>query len=305
MDMRVPSRIDGQFVNVPAGQCPDGQAAPADMCVDDPEVCCKTATGFVTIPESECPDAQEASEDMCIEVCCKTDLGVEYLPAGQCPQAQTVSDDICAQEVCCETIDGYETLPQASCPSAQISEPLMCEEVICCRTAAGNDYVPVSQCEPAAVLADERCITADTQCVKYRAVDMSTLPYTTTGGNTLQSFTSLWSTFPAQPSWSGSCLDVPAGAQRAFVGVGNDLELHFASPVSSIFLLRFHAQPGDDLVVPGANLTPTSCAASAYHNITQVDLPSPSANVTVQDVDPNGGTGYSVLLAECIEWAQN
>ena len=78
--------------------------------------------------------------------------------------------------------------------------------------------------------------------------------------------------------------------------------LNFAAPVSSIYILRYHAQIGDDLIIPGANLTPTFCGASSYHNITKVDLTSPSANVTVQDIDPDGGTGYSVLLAECIEW---
>ena len=304
-DEDVCCRIDGQFVNVPASECPDGSVAPADMCVEDLDVCCKTADGLMSIPDSECPDDQEVAADMCAEICCETETGVQFLPAGQCEPAQIVSDDVCAREVCCETIDGYETLPQAMCPHPQVTDPQLCEEDVCCKTPDGNVYLPANQCEPSSVLPEERCITPETECVKFRAVDMSALPYTTTGGDTLQSFTSFWGTFPVQTGWSSSCLDQPAAAERAVAGVGNDLVLNFATPVSSIFLLRYHAQPGDELVVPGASLAPTFCGASSYHNITKVDLTAPSSTVTVQDISPGGGSGYSVLLAECTEWAQN
>jgi hypothetical protein len=304
-DDEICCRINGQFVNVAASQCPDGSVAPADMCVEDLDVCCKTAAGVMTVPGSECPAGQELAAEMCAEICCETETGVQLLPAAQCEPQQVISDDVCAREVCCETIDGYETLPQSSCPSAQISDALFCEDDVCCNTGNGINYVPANQCEPTMVLADERCITPETECVKFRAVDMSTLPYTTTDGDTLQSFTSFWGTFSVQTGWSSSCFDHPAGAERAHTGFGNDLVLNFAAPVSSIFLLRYNAQPGDELVVPGANLAPTFCGASSYHNITQVDLATPSSTVTVQDASPDGGTGYSVLLAECIEWAQN
>ncbi len=305
LDEDVCCRLDGQFVSVPSSQCPTGQQAPTDMCVQDPDVCCRTADGFVTIPSSECPMAQEVTAEMCMDVCCETETGVQFVPAGQCNQAQVVSDDICAREVCCETADGYEFLPQASCPQLQISDALLCEEEVCCKTADGNAYVPASQCEPMSVIADDFCVTPDTECLKFRAVDMSALPFTTTAGDTLASLTSMFGTFSLQPGWSSSCLEVPMGAERAFVAVGRDLVLNFAAPISSLFLLRFNAQSGDDLIVPNANLTPTFCGASSYNNITRVDLTTPSTSVTIQDTDLGGGSGYSVLLAECIEWATN
>jgi len=85
--------------------------------------------------------------------------------------------------------------------------------------------------------------------------------------------------------------------------------LNFASPVSSFYLARTHANlVGDDLIVPGASLTPTFCVnnhPNLSDDVTRVDLPAPSTTVTVQDATSEGGSGYSVFLAECIEWGQN
>ena len=285
--------------------CPAGSLAPADMCIDDPEVCCKIPGGYATMPASQCPNGQVGA-DFCAEVCCKGELGLQLIPAGQCvaPQVPVAADE-CMVDVCCETISGYETLPQSSCPFAQVSNALLCEDQVCCTDAdGGTSFVPASQCPTTSVVPDDACLTPQTECVKFRAVDMSALPYTTTAGDTLQSFTSFWGTFGAAPDWSASCLDQPVGGQRAFTGVDNDLILNFASPVSSIYILRYHAAAGDELIIPSSALTPTFCGANSYNNITKVDLATPSATVTVQDLSNGGGSGYSVLLAECIEWAR-
>ena len=256
----------------------------------------------MTVPAGECEPGLELAADQCLDVCCESEQGYQVTAAADCG-GTAVSDDICAREVCCETIDGNALAPQSDCPQANVLPAVMCEPEVCCRRRSGNVFVSPDQCEPQDILADEAC-KVDLECVKFKAIDMSALPYTTTSGDTLQSITSTYGTFPASPSWSASCLDLPMGAQRAFAGVGSDLILNFAAPVSSLYLLRYHAQVGDSLFIQqSSTLTPTFCAASSLHNITQIDLATPSAAVTVQDLSPGGGTGYSVLLAECIEWA--
>jgi len=303
---------DGTFQTLLSSECPETQTVDDELCIEDEDVCCETAIGYQTLPASECPDGQVTTADMCVvdeDVCCEMSDGTfQTLPASQCDMIAQ-NPDRCLQsieELCCRIDGQFVNVPADQCPEGQEAPADMCveDEEVCCETADGLMTLPSSECPDGQEVAAEMC-EAKGECTKFRAVDMSTLPYTTTDGDTLQSFNSFWGTFPVQTGWSSPCLDHPAGAERAAVGVGNDLVLNFAAPVSSIYLLRYHAQSGDDLVVPGANLTPTSCGASSYNNITRVDLPTPSSSVTVQDISPDGGSGYSVLLAECIEWAQN
>jgi hypothetical protein len=287
-------------MTLPASECPAAQQLAGEQCI---ETCCKTAIGTMNVPTGECEPGQEVAADQCLDVCCESELGFQITSAADCA-GSVVSNDICAQEICCETINGNALTPQSDCLEANILPAPMCEPEVCCSQADGNAFVPASECLPADVLADERCkVDVALECVKFKAIDMSTLPYTTTSGDTLQSITSFYPTYPAQSNWSSSCYDLPMGAERAVAGLGNDVILNFSAPVSSIYILRYHAQTGDTLYIQESSvLTPTFCAASSLHNITQIDLATPSASVTVQDLSAGGGTGYSVLLAECIEW---
>jgi hypothetical protein len=133
---------------------------------------------------------------------------------------------------------------------------------------------------------------------------MGALPATLSNGVTVQSYTGLGPFLGGLPS-STTCSSIPAGAQRAFAGVGNDGVVVFDTPVTDFYLLQMHVQTGDDLTIsPLAMTTPMSCAAggvanTAYHHVV---LDSPSATVNIQDVSPGGGSGYSFMIAECIEW---
>jgi hypothetical protein len=186
-------------------------------------------------------------------------------------------DEVVVEDVCCETANGVMILPSNQCPPAQV--------------------LPMSFCEEPEPLGD---------CVAFQAIDMGNLPYTLNTGVTLQSFTG-WGIFPVQNFASNACSTIPGGAQRAAVGVGMDGTVTFDTPVSDFYILTMYSNdPGDELnilepsVLNQQTCDPGGIDLDAYVHVV---LDTPSTTVTVQDLSPDGGSGYSFMIAECIEWA--
>ena len=168
----------------------------------------------------------------------------------------------------------------------------------------------LGQCDPALVLPDASCTGEppppdDPECVHWTLIDMAALPYTMGSGTTLNAYTGLGPILGDVPTSNG-CSTVPADSSRGFAGVNTDGVVDFDAPVSELYVATFHVQTGDDLVtLPTSTTTDVGCNLSAVAGgtIQHVSLDTPSAQVSVQDIDPDGGTGYSFMIAECTEWA--
>jgi hypothetical protein len=181
-------------------------------------------------------------------------------------------------------------------------------EDVCCEIVMGAMIVPSNQCGQAQILPMSFCEDPEPQgdCISFQAIDMGALPYTLNTGVTLQSFSG-WGIYPIQTFQSNACSTIPVGGQRAAVGVGMDGTVTFDAPVSDFYILTMYSNdPGDDLnilepsVLNQQTCNPGGLALDAYFHVV---LDTPSATVTVQDLDPDGGSGYSFMIAECIEWA--
>jgi len=98
-------RIDNEFIELPAEECPDGQTAPMAYCE---EVCCKLDDGNQTVSAVECPDDQVLSSDFCEPVCCETAIGPVLSSAAECPEDLVVPLDLCES---CECEEGFELTP--------------------------------------------------------------------------------------------------------------------------------------------------------------------------------------------------
>ena len=127
------------------------------------------------------------------------------------------------------------------------------------------------------------------------AIDMASLPATLSTGVTLLSYAGDGPYTEGGPP-GASCATIPPNAQRGFAGVGNDAVLTFSAPITEMFLLQFNVQnPGDELVVaPAATVGPAGCGP--YVKLT---FAAPTTQVTISDVDPGGGSGYSFYVADC------
>ncbi len=284
----------------PSRDCLVANILSSAECVEEKSVCCDTSDGAQTIPEGECANGKVLADDQCVEICCQSRQGYEIKAAGNC-RGSIVNDAICSKEVCCQTLDGNALVQQSQCPMSDIVPDLSCQAPVCCRGIWGrNKFLTPDKCAAEDILSDNQCQDS-LECIKFKAIDMSALPYTTSSGDTLASISG--STSIAQPSWVSTCYDLRMGAQGADLSVGSDLVLHFTAPVSSLYLLRYHAQSGDNLnILEASTFSPTFCAATSQENITEVQLNNPSTSVTIQDLNPAGGKGYSILLAECISY---
>ena len=198
----------------------------------------------------------------------------------------------------------------ADCPMAQQLSMDLCEapqEDVCCETAAGVMWVPANQCGAGQVLPDAMCEDEEpglTTCVAFQAIDMAALPYTMNTGVTLQSYLGT-GPYTGVPTSNG-CSTVPVDGQRGHAGVGSDGPVTFDTPISSFYILQLNVQEGDDLTFAEPNtITQMGCdpggtVGNAYY---RVDLDTPQTTVTVQDIDPGGGSGYSYMIAECVQEA--
>jgi len=98
-------RLDNEFVEIPAEECPEGQTAPMEYCE---EVCCKTDEGNQVVTAVECEDDQVLSMDYCEEVCCETAIGPVITAEPDCPDDLELPSDECAR---CECEEGFELTP--------------------------------------------------------------------------------------------------------------------------------------------------------------------------------------------------
>ena len=234
-----------------------------------------------------------------------------WVPTEDCDPLQILPAEMCddpVEDVCCETAAGPAMVPSTSCDPSDVLTIDQCEspQKVCCETPAGVQWVPASDCDAAQILPAEMCDDGPglTVCSSFQAIDMGSLPYTLNTGETLQSY--LGSGPYTGVPLSNGCSTVPIDGMRGHAGVGSDGPVVFDTPISSFYILQLNVQDGDDLTFAEPNtITPVACdpggiAGDAYY---KVDLDTPTTTVTVQDIDPGGGSGYSFMMAECSEWS--
>jgi len=210
--------------------------------------------------------------------------------------------------VCCDSLAGPTIVATDQCAAADVLPDAACAPVdVCCISKGDPVVVSSDQCDPTDVLPWTDCEVEppeDPVCVHYTAIDMGSLPYTLNTGETLQSYLGS-GPYTGVPSSNG-CSTVPIDGMRGYAGVGTDGPVVFDTPISSFYILQLNVQDGDDLTFAEPNtITPVACdpggiAGDAYY---KVDLDTPTTTVTVQDIDPGGGSGYSFMMAECSEWS--
>lgn len=318
---------DGSFGNVNSADCKkqQGTEVAGDLCL---EVCCEEENIVFTTLAGNCGNT--VATDRCEkDGCCQDrDGNLQMSPINACiAPSQIVATDACRKEIiwCCQVEGGLIYANQADCEKAG-GAPVpsdLCEQEVCCKTAMGAQFTPASDCAPGQQYPSDRLCKPEPpkECKQFRAVNMkaSSLPFTTTTGITLQTAVGSppWmNTYPLLPNWGGSCLILPQGnLERVAVGyfaAGSlDGHLTFASPVSEFYIATFHQNlPGDELVIgEPSTITPTSCGIfSPFSNggvlggeVRKVTLNAPSSTVTIKDLAPDISSGYSVMLAECVD----
>ena len=254
---------------------------------------------------ADCND-EPVQEDVCCEL-----STVQIVPADQCPQANVLPMYLCedpVEDVCCKLGNGYQIVPANQCPAGHQVAMSYCEDPVvdvCCETSAGYQILPSNQCPWAQQVSMAHCTTPEPPtCENFEAINMAGLPSgnLSTGGS-LVGYTG-WGTWATGLPSSNSCSTIPLGAERGFVGVNQDATLTFDTPVNEFYLLQLHVQPGDELTIPQAStITQMGCApggfgGGAYYHVA---LSAPATTVTIQDINPGGGSGYSIMAANCVD----
>jgi hypothetical protein len=192
--------------------------------------------------------------------------------------------------------------------SFMIAECLEEGPAVCCQGASGPTIVATDQCDAADVLPDDQCTddppTEDPECTHWTLIDMAALPHAMAAGGSLDSYTGIGPIQGGAPTSNG-CSTVPPDSWRGFAGVDSDGMVTFDAPISELYVASFHVQTGDDLFTsPAATVTSTGCTLNggALSEVHHVALDAPSAQISIQDLDPDGGSGYSFMIAECTQW---
>jgi|GEM_PF-5835713 len=299
------------FQTIPAGKCPDTQVVADQYCEDEP--CVPAKLGNAEQCQSEMNWIIAAQKH------CKQQYGMvmtQHSVGGQCADGlyHAIKFLCCPadiqEEICCKISFGpntgnaiYTTPDDCKKQGGIPTSSDYCEQTVCCNTSAGAQFMTMTSCPFLNVLADSDCELdpEPSSCETFKAIDMGNLPASLTNGASLLSYSG-WGIWPTTLISSNSCSTIPAGSQRAAVGVNNDATLTFDQPISEFYLLTLYVQPGDDLTIAQpATITQMGCvpggqAGNGYYHIV---LDTPSAVVTIQDINPGGGSGYSFMVADC------
>ena len=142
------------------------------------------------------------------------------------------------------------------------------------------------------------------QCSTFRAIDMANLPsLPISSGAMLVNYSNTnWGsqTFSIQNTGtSNGCSFIPAGAERGFASHLGHAILTFSQPVTWFYIVTLHQQTGDEITTPNGVVTPQGCTHSSWGQYFKVTLTSPATQVELYDLGTGGGSGVSVMLAEC------
>lgn len=144
------------------------------------------------------------------------------------------------------------------------------------------------------------------QCNTFRAIDMANLPSSPiSSGAVLVNYSNTnWGsqTFPVQNTGtSNGCSFFPAGVERGFASHVGHAILTFSQPVNWFYIVTLHQQIGDDITTPTGVVTPQGCVHSSWGQYFKVTLTGPATQVELYDLGTGGGSGVSIMLAECTD----